>query len=237
MELNLKRVRLAFPNIWEPKPFNGNGEPRCDASFLIDPKAQALIMQAIVNTMTTVANEKWGAKAQDMLKSLRAKGDLCLHDGNTKSEYDGFPGNYYLSASNKSRPAVVGKAKYEGKVVYIDKNGDGFIDGKKIDNYRVKAPYSGCYVNVKLDIWAQENGYGKRINAKLLAIQFEDDGEAFSGGAGFDEADFDYAEDGGASASADDGFGFGADTSAAATGDDGFFGSGAAKEDAPFSFS
>jgi hypothetical protein len=42
--------------------------------------------------------------------------------------------------------------------------------------------YSGCYVVVHVNIWAQDNQFGKRINCGLLGVQFYKDGEAFSGG-------------------------------------------------------
>jgi len=71
--------------------------------------------------------------------------------------------------------------------------------------FKTTAPYSGCYVNVSMDVWAQANDFGKRINAKLLAIQFEADGAAFGGGEGFASADFD---DTSVEAGADEAFGF-----------------------------
>jgi hypothetical protein len=43
-------------------------------------------------------------------------------------------------------------------------------------------PYAGCYVNCALNIWAQDNQYGRRINAELVSVQFLRDGDAFSGG-------------------------------------------------------
>ena len=42
--------------------------------------------------------------------------------------------------------------------------------------------YGGCYVNAIIELWAQDNNYGKRINANLLGVQFHKDGEPFGGG-------------------------------------------------------
>lgn len=169
----LTEVRLAFANIWEPKAIgtNANAEPRCSASLLIDPKTQGAIMDAVKAKIKEVAVEKWGVKAADVLKSLAAKGDLCLHNGDTKADYEGFSGMWFVSASNPTRPVVVDR----------DKSPLTRADGK---------PYSGCYVNANVDIWAQDNQFGKRINAKLLAIQFVKDGESFSGGEAHDDDDF-----------------------------------------------
>lgn len=175
MKVVVKRARIAFAKIWEPEQFGGQGEPACSGSFILDPKSQKTEVDKIIATITEVAKEKWKDRAPDMLNTLKAKGDICLRDGATKSEYDGFAGNVFVSARNKARPAVVDK----------DKSPLTQADGK---------PYSGCFVDVSLDIWAQENKYGKRINAKLLAVRFVDDGPAFSGGEGYDDADFEDEE-------------------------------------------
>jgi hypothetical protein len=53
-------------------------------------------------------------------------------------------------------------------------------------------PYSGCYVNCIIELWAQNNAYGKRINANLLAVQFYKDGQPFGdAGANASVNDFD----------------------------------------------
>ncbi|WP_244126983.1 ssDNA-binding protein, partial [Xylella fastidiosa] len=51
-------------------------------------------------------------------------------------------------------------------------------------------PYAGCYVNANIELWAQDNNYGKRINASLGGVQFLRDGEAFAGGGVASVEDF-----------------------------------------------
>ncbi|MDC5277565.1 DUF2815 family protein, partial [Acinetobacter baumannii] len=51
-------------------------------------------------------------------------------------------------------------------------------------------PYAGCYVNAAIELWCQDNNYGKRINASLRGVQFLKDGEAFAGGGVASEDDF-----------------------------------------------
>lgn len=209
MKVILKVARLAFAQIWEPKAMDAKSEPRCNCALLFDPKDAAgkAELNKVVQAMQQVATELWKDKAPEIMKSLRAKGDLCLHDGATKSEYDGFDGMYYVSASNKVRPVVVDQ----------NKNPLTQADGK---------PYSGCYVNASLDIWAQDNKWGKRVNAKLIALQFVKDGDAFTGGESYTDTDFE-AEDGGPASDNDDGFfgGSAAPAPAPATNDDPFGGS------------
>lgn len=193
MKVIIKNARGAFLNLWEPKSFGDNGgDARCNGSFILDPKSQKAEVDKIKAAIQEVAKEKWGAKALDILKTLSAKGDLCLQDGATKSEYDGFEGMVYVSAGNKARPQVLDR----------DKSPLTQSDGR---------PYSGCYVNVSIDVWAQDNKFGKRVNAKLLAVQFHADGEAFSGGEGYADTDFDDessegGEGGGSTDDSSDGF-------------------------------
>jgi hypothetical protein len=41
-----------------------------------------------------------------------------------------------------------------------------------------------------VELWAQDNSWGKRINATLKGVQFYQDGEAFAGGVSASADDF-----------------------------------------------
>jgi hypothetical protein len=170
MKIKLNAVRLSFPQLFEAKTVNGEGKPAFSAAFLISPKDPQI---AMINTaITTVAAEKWGAKADAILKTIRAADKTCLHSGDLKSNYDGFEGMMYISARNPLKPSVV------------DTNRSPLVaeDGR---------PYAGCYVNAVLELWTQDNNYGKRVNATLMGVQFFKDGESFVGGGVADADDFD----------------------------------------------
>lgn len=177
MQIQLKNVRLAFPELFEPKAVNGEGTPAFSASLLIDPKDPQIAN--IKAAIEEAAKAKWGAKAGAALKTLQANNKIALHDGNLKTEYAGFEGNLYVSARSKTRPLVIDQ----------DKSSLTALDGK---------PYAGCYVNASVEFWAQDNNYGKRINAQLRGVQFLRDGEPFGGGssASVDEFDSVESEDG-----------------------------------------
>ena len=180
MKLKLTNVRLAFPALFEAKTVNGEGKPAFSASLLIpanDPQ-----VAAINAAIDATASEKWGAKAAAILKQARAADKVCLHDGNLKASYDGFEGNLFVSARNPMRPTVVD----------ADKTPLTAQDGK---------PYAGCYVHAVLELWAQDNNYGKRVNATLMGVQFFRDGDSFTGGGAADVDDFDDVTSG---ATADD---------------------------------
>lgn len=162
MEIRLENCRGAFLQVFEAKQVNGEGEPAYSGSFIFAKDSPNV--KRLNAAVDQVGKEKWADKAGPMLKQLRATDKICMHDGDLKPDYEGFPGNFFVSARSKSRPLVIDQKK-EPLVQ---------ADGK---------PYSGCYVNVVLDIWAQDNKYGKRVNASLKGVQFVKDGDAFSGSA------------------------------------------------------
>lgn len=166
MKVILKNVRLAFPAVFEPKAMPGEPADKAaySASFILDPVANAALIKEVEAATEAVAKEKWGAKADAILKSLRASPDkLPLRNGDTKAQYDGFEGNMYISTRSQQRPLVIDR----------DKSPLTQQDGK---------PYGGCFVNATIELWAQDNNFGKRINAQLKGVQFYKDGDAFGGG-------------------------------------------------------
>lgn len=180
MEVKLKNVRLAFSNIFTASSVGDSDDKRFSAVFIFEPGDEN--HKAISAAIKAAASEKWKGDAEKVLKAIMAKNDICLQDGAAMSEYDGFDGKKFLRASNKARPTVIDR----------DRSPLTEADGR---------PYSGCYVNAIVDVWAQDNKYGKRINASLSGVQFKADGDAFSGGRVASAEQFD------AEASDDDGFG------------------------------
>ena len=173
MKVNLKKVRIAFPALFEAKTVNGEGEPRFSAAFVIDPSSENA--KALAAALKETAVAKWGAKAEGILSELKKKGRVCYVEGpktNGNGEvYDGFEDMHSLNASNKARPLVLDR----------DKSPLTAADGR---------PYGGCYVNAVVELWAQDNNFGKRINATLKGVQFDKDGDAFGGGAPASPDDF-----------------------------------------------
>lgn len=161
MIVTIEKARLAFPDLFEAKPFKAGDPPRFSANFLIpkDDKQIATIEAAIKE----VAVEKWNKQADAILKSIRNNPmKFALRDGDAKT-YDGFAGNFYVAATNKKRPIIADR----------DKTPLVEADGK---------PYAGCYVRATVDIYAQDNDNGKAIYASLRTVQFHSDGDAFSSG-------------------------------------------------------
>jgi hypothetical protein len=174
-KIRLNNVRLSFPALFEPKSVSDGDKPAYSGVFLLDPKDPQL--EALDKAVLEAATEKWGAKAPKLLEAIKKADKTCVHDGNRKSEYAGFEDMLYVSARNPVRPLVIDTNKSQLSEA----------DGR---------PYGGCYVNASLEIWAQDNQYGKRVNATLLGVQFHRDGEAFGGARAGSPDDFDDVSDG-----------------------------------------
>jgi hypothetical protein len=171
----LQDVRLSFANaLFEAKQVQDQGDAKFSASFIIPPAHPCV--KAIKDAMKKAAEEKWGAKAGEVFIALKAGDKLALRDGDTKPQYEGYKGNLFLNASNKIKPLV--------------------IDGNKSPLQASSGkPYAGCYVNGSIEVWAQDNKFGKRINATLKGVQFLRDGARLAGGGVASAEDFEAIPD------------------------------------------
>lgn len=168
MIIQLKNVRLSFPALWVAEAFEGEGEKKYKATFLI-PKTDPQV-KIIKDAINEVSKAKWGAKAPAIVKAMEGNSNkICFYDGESKS-YDGYAGCMALSASNKKRPTVK------------DRNAATLTESDE-------RPYAGCYVNGSVELWAQDNKWGKGMRASLRGVQFYRDGDQFTAGsvAGEDE--------------------------------------------------
>ena len=135
-----------------------DGEPRFSATLLV-PKGGADDQRLQASVMALMKSAGWKKLPPDK---------VAVKDGDDL-EYDSHQGMTVVRASNVNRPVV------------IDRNKAPLVeaDGR---------PYSGCYVKMKVELWVQDNSFGKRINAKLHGIQFVSDGDPFgAGGAPTDD--------------------------------------------------
>lgn len=166
----LKNARLAFPALFRAREGADGGEAKFSATLILTPDNPAIL--ELEAAFAKLAKEKWADKAAAILKGLKAQDRLCLHDGVLKSQYQGFEGNMFVTASSKIRPSVFNR----------DKTPLAEEDGR---------PYSGCFVNAQIELWAQDHPkHGKRINAQLRGVQFLRDGDAFAAGSAASEDEF-----------------------------------------------
>ena len=161
--ITIKYVRVAYAQgLFQARAAKPGDKEKYGAAFLFPANHPAV--KQLADATIRAAQAKWGDKAGEMLKQLKAADRLPVHNGDAKASSAGYAGNLYLNAGNAIRPAVV-----DGNRAPLTA-----ADGK---------PYSGCYVNAIIEVWAQDNQHGKRINASLLGVQFVRDEERLAGGS------------------------------------------------------
>lgn len=160
-KLIIPEARLAFGDaIFEKQSVNG-GEPQYGCTLILPPSSPAI--KLVTDEEDRLAALAWADKAATMMQMIRANNGQALKPGALKAKFDGFAGNFFISANAKVQPTTVNR---QGVQVSAK---DGVL-------------YSGCYVLAHISLWTQDNQWGQKINANLLGLQFLRDGDAFSGG-------------------------------------------------------
>lgn len=154
--VTLNNVRLSFPALWEPrKGPDANSKASYQAAFILNKQSNAADITAVKNAISQIVKEAFKGKAPPK---------IALREGSEKGDVDGYgDGVMFINARSDKRPHVVDR-----KLRPLDPTSG--------------TPYAGCYVNATIRLWAQDNQYGKRINAQLRAVQFVRDGEPFGEG-------------------------------------------------------
>jgi hypothetical protein len=190
-QIRIKNVMLGFPAIAEPEGY-ADGEPAYGAKFPIKPNSEQ--HKAIEAAMLQVAKEEWKDKGENILESLVEDGKVAFLKKVYKSKktgepYAGFEGAHYLSArSTLTKPSV-----------YND-YGDELKTKADIE----RQAFSGAVVTASLEIWAQDNKYGRRINCVLRGVMLTGEGENLGGGGSAPASADDFADLAKAKADADD---------------------------------
>ena len=176
--IKLTGVRLSFPSLFNRAEFDGV-KGKFEATLLI-PKEDKANVAAINNAIKALLKETG--------KKKPAADKLCVRDGDDVA-YDGYAGHWSIKASNSKRPTVINRDK---------------TPLTEDDAEKANLLYAGCYVNASIDLWYQDNKFGKRINANLRGVQFVNDGEPFGHGSLDATDDFDEVEGGETEADDDD---------------------------------
>jgi hypothetical protein len=194
-QVTLKNLRLGFPFLFvrgQPQKrddgtmsegnFRASGIMYRTPEFIKDTNANLALIKGAKEVALTA---KYGSDQSKWPKYKPEK--LCVRDGNLES-WDGFQNSWYIAASENEQPLLLSRRRDP-------------------DNAKLWLPatrtelYAGCYVNMIVQIWIQDNAQGKRVNANLKAVQFLRKGDSFAGSAPIapDQAftDVEEEEDGG----------------------------------------
>lgn len=163
-DLLITNTRLSYAYIF--KPYEGDDGSKSFCSHLIIPTNHPQL-GALQNLMRKVAVDTWKEKAEEVLQQLKAQDRLCIHRGDiSKPGQDAYKGLLYISSSSKIKPRILATV--------------GGINQEIGEDHEL-APYSGCKANAIIGVWAQNNKFGKRINAQLMGVQFVGHDQRLSG--------------------------------------------------------
>ena len=185
--VQLKKVRIAFiDGLFEAEQYENKGEFRHSATFIVVPGSEN--DKAIQAAIEKEAQAMWNKKAASMLEDLRGDKKAFSYWKNKKSSsgdiYDGFENMYALSAVRKQK---------DGAPIFLHITRDPDTGKAKRLTGKEGVIYAGCYVNAKVEMWAQGGKYNG-MRCGLLGVQFCDHGDSFGGASrptddGFDSVD------------------------------------------------
>jgi len=173
-KIKLDNVRLSFEHLYKPSAYQNDPTvtPKYSGVFMFAKGSDT--EKQLRAAIAGVAKEAWKNKASAMLTRLDGSNNTrVIHDGDVERDIDKYPeyaGQLYINPKNKVRPTIVNR------------------NAQPVDENSIQHPYSGCYCNVYVDVWAMSKGTSQRVNLTLLGVQFYKNGEKFTAGADVSKA-------------------------------------------------
>lgn len=154
--IKILNVRASYPHLDKPYAGDDGGEPKFSIVGLADKATHQEVKEACIEVIEELKKANKNAKV--------SKDKLFIKNGDDsdKEEYEGM---WTISARETKRPKV------------RDGNGDLLEVDEIADTI-----YPGCYVDIIIRPWFQDNSFGRRCNANLLSVKFRADGEQFGEG-------------------------------------------------------
>lgn len=185
--VQLKHVRIAFiDELFEPGQYEGKGDFRHTATFIVEPgSANDKAIQAAIQAEAVTA---WAKKADAMLEDMRGDKKAFSYQKNKKDKagdvYDGFENAYALAAVRKQK---------DGAPLFLHNVKDPATGKAQRLTGKEGIIYAGCYVNAKVEMWAQQGTY-RGMRCGLLGVQFDAAGDSFGGASRPSDDGFDAIE-------------------------------------------
>lgn len=161
----VKEVRASYPHF--DKPWKGptdEGKPKFGIVGLMPKtRAYASSQQLIMSEINKLCRLKQ-IELPDLNKFVR--------DGDTRPDKKAWVGHWTIHANESDRPKLRGLGR------------DARTGRPKIITPE-QAPeifYPGCWVNILIKPWWQQNTHGRKCNANLLAVQFVRDDDRLGEG-------------------------------------------------------
>lgn len=186
IKVNLKNVRIAWFFGFEKAKAKNDGEKDAyRVEILVDKddhKNIAKLDEAALAVMTEAlksekAAEKW-LKRESGLDGNISK-DCAIKDGDERdTEDENYEHKIWIRAKSYKQPRILTSEGEETR------DGEEDLEGNDLEG---KVPYGGCFANVSIELWGQNNDTGKGLRCNWLGVKFVEDGEAFGGGGGSTE--------------------------------------------------
>lgn len=202
MKLKITNCRVGFAHgLFKPSAFEDGQDKKYSADFILTEESKVFKQNAdkswspttMKEAQLAVANEAWKGKGAEVLEDLEASKKSFRNGNKRKSKdgeiYEGYADTWYVTAKSPTKPKLFNRRP---------KNEDG---SDNLVTEESGVIYSGCYVTVTFDLYANTKPQYKGIFAGLLGAQFVKDGDSFGGGGTAKADDFDDLGDG---ADADD---------------------------------
>lgn len=161
-EVILENVRLSFANLFKARSMEAGKEPKFGFAVILHKERDAKKIVAVQAAMEAAVIEEWGPDKSKWPKNIK----YILRDGSERADTEGYGDDVMFFGANSA-----------SKFNVVDQDPNVPLtaqDGR---------PYSGCYVNVYVRFWAQNDKahpeWGKKVNAQPLCVQFYRHGDAF----------------------------------------------------------
>ena len=171
-----RRVPRGAADMSRPQAL-GEGEPASGGKLAIKPGSEK--HKALEAAIAAEADGAWKDKAESVLKMLEEDGKVAFtkkvyRSKKTGEAYQGFEGMHYLSTRNaKTQPSVY----------------DQYREQLKTKGEIERQAHSGAIVEAMVEVWLQDNKWGRRINCSLRGIKLTGEGENLGGGSSPASAD------------------------------------------------
>jgi hypothetical protein len=170
-EILMENGRFSFTYVYTPyKNKDGNANYTTHWIFPENHPQKAELEALIRQT----AADAWKEKADEYLKAAAGQDKLCIHRGDiSKPGIAEYKGMLFISASRKIEAPPMTIVDENRRPITI-------ASGKM---------YSGCWGDLAINLWAQNNAFGRRINAEILGVQHVRYDTKLSGGGAVAAAD------------------------------------------------
>ena len=152
-------ARLSYPQLWEPQKAPGAAEAKYGCTLIFNTKSDLSKLKAAA---IAAAREKWGDKADDMVRKGLAKMPFLKGDDPKFLDKAGYgDGTVFIRPTSKEKPGVVNRRV------------EPILDKAEI--------YPGCYVLASVRAFAYDTNGNRGVSFGLQNVQKVRDGDPLGG--------------------------------------------------------